>query len=161
VARKIWAEDLYRELRQYRRRAAVIHGDLPQGLRNRIMQGFRDGKLVYLVATDVVARGIDVKGISHIINYDLPDDPENYVHRIGRTGRIGADGVAITFATPEQGKQLTAIETFINQQLDEDAIEGFQAYRPRVRKPLAPTASPAPVTPIFGRSPKKYSNRLG
>ena len=100
-----------------RKRVAAMHGDLPQSLRNRIMQGFRDGKIVYLVATDVVGRGIDVKNISHIINYDLPNDPENYVHRIGRTGRIGADGVAIAFVTPEQGEQLTEIEA-LHQQAD-------------------------------------------
>src|SRR4029078_771604 len=85
-------------------------------LRNRIMKGFRDGKIRYLVATDVVGRGIDVRDISHVINYDIPTDPENSVHRIGRTGRIGADGVAILFVTPDQGLQLTDIEMFINKQ---------------------------------------------
>src|SRR5207253_6450929 len=118
--------------RRHVSRAAVMHGDLDQSLRNRIMQGFRDGKIVYLVATDVVGRGIDVRNISHVINYDLPEDPENYVHRIGRTGRLGADGRAIAFVLPEQGKQLTAIEHFINLQLQADSIEGFQAVRPRV-----------------------------
>ena len=109
-------------------RVAMMHGDLPQPIRNRIMQGFRDGKIIHLVATDVVGRGIDVRNISHIINYDVPIDPENYVHRIGRTGRIGADGVAIAFITPDQGEQLTSIETFINKQLEETQIEGFEAY---------------------------------
>src|SRR6266403_4522550 len=102
-----------------------MHGDLPQSLRDRIMQGFRDGKITYLVATDVVGRGIDVTNISHIINYDLPHDPENYVHRIGRTGRMGADGIAIAFVTPDQGGQLTAIEAFINKQIDQASVEGF------------------------------------
>src|SRR6202011_5277449 len=109
-------------LRRLVRRVAVMHGDLPQPQRDRIMQDFRDGKIVYLVATDVVGRGIDVTNISHIFNYDIPIDPENYVHRIGRTGRMGADGVAIAFVTPDQGDQLTAIEVFINQQLEEDTI---------------------------------------
>src|SRR3954447_22752257 len=118
--RKRWVEDLYRLLRRKRGRVAAMHGDLPQPMRNRIMQGFRDGKIVYLVATDVVGRGIDVKNISHVINYDLPEDPENYVHRIGRTGRLGADGRAIAFVTPEQGRQLTDIELFINLQLEVD-----------------------------------------
>ena len=102
-------------LRQHRKRVAMMHGDLPQPMRDRIMQGFRDGKIVYLVATDVVGRGIDVTNISHIINYDMPEDPENYVHRIGRTGRMGADGVAIAFVTPEQGEQLTDIEALHQQ----------------------------------------------
>src|SRR5262249_19561336 len=122
--RKRWTESLYRQLRQHVRRSAVMHGDLDQSLRNRIMQGFRDGKIVYLVATDVVGRGIDVRNISHIFNYDLPEDPENYVHRIGRTGRLGADGVAIAFVTPEQGRQLTNIENFINRQLEPHPIDG-------------------------------------
>ncbi|MGH7223730.1 MAG: helicase-related protein, partial [Gemmataceae bacterium] len=156
--RKRWVEDVYRMLRKHRQRVAAMHGDLPQSMRNRIMQGFRDGKIVYLVATDVVGRGIDVKNISHVINYDIPIDSENYVHRIGRTGRLGADGVAVAFVTPEQGEQLTEIERFINKQIDEDQIAGFQTYLPRVR----PEKSDAPrsAAPVFGRRVKRYSNRL-
>jgi ATP-dependent RNA helicase DeaD len=136
-----------------------MHGDLPQVLRNRIMQAFRDGKIVYLVATDVVGRGIDVTNISHIINYDLPEDPENYVHRIGRTGRMGADGVAIAFVTREQGTELTAIETLINNQLAEDRIEGFDAFVPRVQ-PQVEIAAPKPVIPVFGRTVRRYRRGL-
>jgi ATP-dependent RNA helicase DeaD len=158
--RKRWAEDVYRDLRQHVRGAAVMHGDLDQGLRNRIMQGFRDGKIKYLVATDVVGRGIDVRSISHVINYDLPEDPENYVHRIGRTGRLGADGVAIAFVNPEQGRQLTAIEAFINLELQADGIEGFEASRPRLPRSEQPAEAPRAVTPVFGRRVKRYSNRL-
>ncbi len=156
--RKRWVEDLYRMLRRKLPRVAAMHGDLPQPMRNRIMQGFRDAKITYLVATDVVGRGIDVKNISHVINYDLPEDPENYVHRIGRTGRIGADGIAIAFATPEQGEQLTQIESYINRQIDEDNIAGFQSYRPRVTVAVTPAEKSA--TPVFGRRVKRYSNRL-
>ena len=76
----------------------------------------------------MVGRGIDVTGISHIINYDLPDDPENYVHRIGRTGRMGADGIAIAFVTPEQGEQLTDIEMSINKLIEEERMPNFEAY---------------------------------
>jgi ATP-dependent RNA helicase DeaD len=157
--RKRWVEDLYRQLRLERKRVAMMHGDLPQNLRNRIMQGFRDGKIVYLVATDVVGRGIDVRNISHVINYDVPEDPENYVHRIGRTGRIGADGVAVAFLTPEQGERLTDIEMFINKLIPEQRIDGFDAYRPRPAKAEQP-AAPKAATPVFGRRIKKYSNRL-
>jgi ATP-dependent RNA helicase DeaD len=156
--RKRWVEDVYRMLRKHRSRVAAMHGDLPQSMRNRIMQGFRDGKIVYLVATDVVGRGIDVKNISHVINYDIPMDPENYVHRIGRTGRIGADGIAIAFITPEQGEQLTEIERFINKMIEEDQIADFQTYRPRVR--AEKSATPKSATPVFGRRVKRYSNRL-
>jgi ATP-dependent RNA helicase DeaD len=156
--RKRWVEDVYRMLRQHRPRVAAMHGDLPQSLRNRIMQGFRDGKIVYLVATDVVGRGIDVRNISHVINYDIPLDPENYVHRIGRTGRLGADGVAVAFVTPEQGEQLTEIERFINKMIDEDQIADFQAYAPRLR--LAKPEAPKSAAPLFGRRIKRYSNRV-
>src|SRR5437868_8324437 len=104
-----------------------MHGDLQQSEREAIMRRFKEGSLHLLVATDVVGRGIDVTNISHIINYDLPEDPENYVHRIGRTGRMGSNGVAIAFVTPEQGEQLTAIEAFINLEIPRDHIEGFEA----------------------------------
>jgi ATP-dependent RNA helicase DeaD len=156
--RKRWADEVYGQLREQRKKAAVMHGDLPQPMRDRIMKKFREGDVVYLVATDVVGRGIDVENISHIINYDLPHDVENYVHRIGRTGRMGADGIAIAFVTPEQGEQLTAIEAFINRQLDHDRIDGFQAYQPKAAasKPEAPK----PYVPVFGRRTRRYSNRL-
>jgi len=158
--RKRWAEDVYRLLRREVPRVVCMHGDLAQTLRNRIMQGFRDGKIRFLVATDVVGRGIDVRNISHVINYDIPEDPENYVHRIGRTGRIGADGVAYAFVTPEQGQQLTDIEIFINKQIPEERIEGFETYRvrPRIEQPEPEERKSA--APVFGRRTKRYSNRL-
>jgi ATP-dependent RNA helicase DeaD len=155
--RKRSADELYRMLRRERKRVATMHGDLPQPQRERIMQDFRDGKVVCLVATDVVGRGIDVMNISHIINYDLPEDPENYVHRIGRTGRMGADGVAIAFVTPEQGKQLTNIECFINLQIEEDRFADFDAFRPRASEPEPEKAKPLPV---FGGRTRRYSRRL-
>jgi ATP-dependent RNA helicase DeaD len=156
--RKRWADEVYRDLRKVVRGVATMHGDLEQPVRDRIMQNFRDGRIVYLVATDVVGRGIDVSGISHIINYDLPMDPENYVHRIGRTGRMGADGVAIAFVTPEQGEQLTAIECFINHQLTKDHINGFEAHAPRVK--LEQPEQPKPIVPVFGRRVKRYRRGL-
>jgi ATP-dependent RNA helicase DeaD len=156
--RKRWADEVYAQLRHEHKKAAVMHGDLPQPVRDRIMKKFREGELVYLVATDVVGRGIDVENISHIINYDLPMDAENYVHRIGRTGRIGKGGIAIAFVTPEQGEQLTAIEALINKQLNVDRIEGFQAYTPK--KIEATREEAKPYTPVFGRRTRRYSNRL-
>jgi len=156
--RKRWADRLYRQLRDKHKSVAVMHGDLEQSVRERIMKKFRDGEIVYLVATDVVGRGIDVQNISHIINYDLPHDPENYVHRIGRTGRMGADGIAVAFVTPEQGEQLTTIEAFINKQLNSDKIDGFQAYTPKVT--VAKSEERKPHVPVFGRRTRKYSNRL-
>jgi ATP-dependent RNA helicase DeaD len=155
--RKRSAEELFRDLRHEHQRVAVMHGDLPQTLRERIMQAFRDGKVTSLVATDVVGRGIDVTNISHIINYDIPEDPENYVHRIGRAGRMGADGVAIAFVTPDQGDLLTDIESFINKQIEEKKIAGFRAYRPRPPVVEQPVKA---AMPVFGRRVKRYSNRV-
>ena len=111
---------------------AAIHGDLPQSTRDRVMRGFRSGQISILVATDVVGRGIDVENISHVINYDMPDDAENYVHRIGRTGRMGKDGVAYLFVCPDQGEPLTAIENLINKVIPPLQIEGFTKSRPRI-----------------------------
>jgi ATP-dependent RNA helicase DeaD len=156
--RKRWADEVYAQLRHEHKKAAVMHGDLPQPMRDRIMKKFREGEVVYLVATDVVGRGIDVENISHIINYDLPMDPENYVHRIGRTGRIGRDGIAIAFVTPEQGEQLTAIEALINKQLELDSIDGFEAHTPR--KTETKKEEPKQHVPVFGRRSRRYSNRL-
>jgi ATP-dependent RNA helicase DeaD len=110
---------------------SAIHGDLPQTTRDRVMRGFRDRQISVLVATDVVGRGIDVEGISHVINFDIPDDPENYVHRIGRTGRMGKDGVAYLFVCPDQGEPLTAIENLTNRVIPPLTVEGFSKPRPQ------------------------------
>jgi ATP-dependent RNA helicase DeaD len=156
--RKRWAWDLYQDLRHKIKKVAAMHGDLPQEQRNRIMKSFRDGQIVYLVATDVVGRGIDVTGISHIFNYDLPHDPENYVHRIGRTGRMGADGVAIAFVTPEQGPELTEIEMCINHQIAQDHVPGFEAVTPR-SEPTTESEPPRPSVPQYGSRIRRYSRR--
>ena len=111
--------------------AREIHGDLVQQRRERVMERFRKHQLHVLVATDLAARGIDVQGISHIINYDIPDDPYVYVHRIGRTARMGTFGKAITLVTSEQGKQLTEVEKLINEEVPQDSIEGFVSRPPR------------------------------
>jgi ATP-dependent RNA helicase DeaD len=112
---------------------AAIHGDLPQTTRDRVMRGFRNGQITVLVATDVVGRGIDVVNISHVINYDIPDDPENYVHRIGRTGRMGKDGVAYLFVCPDQGEPLTSIENVTNKMIPPLHVEGFETARPKAQ----------------------------
>jgi len=159
VERKRGADRLYRNIKANHVRAAAIHGDLPQSQRERIMQAFRDAKITVLIATDVMSRGIDVSGISHIINYDLPNDLENYVHRIGRTGRMGADGVAISFVTPDQGEVLTAIETIINREIPADRVEGFEAFAQRLKVNKSDEA-PKPASKVFGRTRRAYSNRL-
>ncbi|MFO0960556.1 MAG: DEAD/DEAH box helicase [Isosphaeraceae bacterium] len=113
---------------------ATIHGDMPQTARNRVMKGFRDGSIPVLVATDVVGRGIDVNDISHVINFDIPDDPENYLHRIGRTGRMGKDGLAYLFVTPSEGEPLTSIELLINKTLPKHEVEGFTGVEKKARE---------------------------
>jgi superfamily II DNA/RNA helicase len=95
-------------------RAGALHGDLPQAVRERVMRSFRKGKLDVLVCTDVAARGLDIAGLSHVINYDTPEDERAYVHRIGRTGRAGAAGVAITFVAWNE----TATAEAIREHLD-------------------------------------------
>lgn len=127
-----------------------IHGDLIQSKRDRVMKSFRTGKFDVLVATDLASRGIDVADISHIINFDIPEDPEAYVHRIGRTARMGAKGKAFTLVTRQQGEELTAIESLINAIIPQATIEGFE---PRPAPPdwleddsgaPAPASTPAP-----------------
>ena len=97
--------------------ADEIHGDLSQSKREQVMKKFRDAKLQYLVATDVAARGIDVTGITHIFNYDIPEDAESYIHRIGRTARAGKTGVAVTFVTPNNLEELNSIERKIKMNI--------------------------------------------
>ncbi len=123
---KIGTERLYRRLLK----AGVsglraIHGDLTQSSRDSVMRDFRSKEIHLLVATDVVGRGIDVSGISHIINYDVPELCDDYVHRVGRTGRMGKTGVAYTFITPLQGGELSEIERRIQQPLDRDHMDGI------------------------------------
>jgi ATP-dependent RNA helicase DeaD len=128
------ADRLASKLKGLVRGVATIHGDLPQTTRDRVMSGFRKGTIPILVATDVVGRGIDVVGISHVINFDIPDDAENYLHRIGRTGRMGKDGLAYMFVCPDEGEPLTAIENLINKPIPPLELDGFVAYRRQPKK---------------------------
>ena len=105
-----------------------IHGNLAQNKRDRVMKGFRNSKFDVLVATDLASRGIDVADISHIINFDIPEDPEAYVHRVGRTARMGAAGKAFTFVTSEQGDELTKVEALINMVVPQAQLEGFEPH---------------------------------
>jgi ATP-dependent RNA helicase DeaD len=107
-----------------------IHGDLIQSKRERVMQSFRHGKFDVLIATDLASRGIDVADISHIINFDIPEDPEVYVHRVGRTARMGAAGKAFTLVTREQGEELTKVENLINMVIQPVKLEGFEPRPP-------------------------------
>lgn len=109
------ADKVLRQLMQAGQRADTIHGDKSQNRRQRALADFKSNRLRVLVATDIAARGIDVDGITHVINYDIPVEVESYVHRIGRTGRAGANGVAFTFCDPAERSKLRAIERTIRQ----------------------------------------------
>ena len=106
--------------------AHAIHGDMYQSKRTQVMTKFKRGELAVLVASDLAARGLDVTDISHVINFDLPEDPEDYVHRIGRTARAGRTGEAWSFTTPEQGQLLTAIERLTNVQIPHENYRDFE-----------------------------------
>ena len=123
------ADKLARELHAQGQSAAALHGDMKQGARNRTIKDLRCGKIRLLVATDVAARGLDVAGISHVINYDLPRFAEDYVHRIGRTGRAGAAGIAISFASRQESSYLVKIEKYIGQTICRQVIPGLEPTR--------------------------------
>ena len=109
--------------------AAALHGDMHQGARNRTLDSLRRGSVKVLVATDVAARGIDVPNITHVVNYDLPKFPEDYVHRIGRTGRAGRNGTAISLVNHAENMNIRRIERFTRQPIPVNVIEGFEPKR--------------------------------
>ncbi|WAW10701.1 DEAD/DEAH box helicase [Oxalobacter vibrioformis] len=106
--------------------AASLHGDMNQGARNRTLDNLRRGRVKILVATDVAARGIDIPNITHVFNYDLPKFPEDYVHRIGRTGRAGRNGIAVSLVNHAENKNVKRIERFIRQTIPINVIAGFE-----------------------------------
>ena len=122
-------EKVYQQLRKSIDEVSCIHGDLQQSARDSVMANLRAGRVKILVATDVVGRGIDVSGLSHIINFDIPQFCDDYVHRVGRTGRMGREGVAYTFVSPDQGNELTRIEMRIDRLLKRDDVPGI-TYQP-------------------------------
>ncbi|WP_314309431.1 DEAD/DEAH box helicase [Kingella denitrificans] len=128
---KAMTEVLADELYEKGFAANCLHGDMPQGWRNRTLMDLRKGRCKILVATDVAARGIDVPTITHVINYDLPKQAEDYVHRIGRTGRAGRSGLAISFAEVNEYMAVHKIERYIGRKLPEVLIEGLEPTRKR------------------------------
>jgi ATP-dependent RNA helicase RhlE len=106
-------------------RAAVMHGDRSQSERVAALESFRRGAHQVLVATDIAARGLDIEDISHVINYDIPEEPENYIHRIGRTGRAEAEGDAFTLMAPEEEAWITAVERILNHRLPRVLLPDF------------------------------------
>ena len=151
-------DKLAKRLKESFPNVGCIHGDMNQSVRDRVMKKFRDERLKILVATDVVGRGIDVTTISHIINFDTPEDCDDYVHRIGRTGRMGKEGVAYTFVSEDDGELLTRIEIRINQLLEQTDMEGMELKR-EVKQDVNPERLAA-VAAMRGRGPKKHRRRL-
>ncbi len=122
VNTKAWVERVARALERAGYRVGVLSGDVPQKKRESLLQKFQKGQLELLVATDVAARGLHIDGVSHVFNYDLPFDAEDYVHRIGRTARLGADGDAISFACERYAQSLPDIEAFIEQKIPVEPV---------------------------------------
>ena len=132
---KAMSEQLADELYEKGFAANCLHGDMPQNWRNRTLMDLRKGRIKVLVATDVAARGIDVPSITHVINYDLPKQAEDYVHRIGRTGRAGRHGLALTFAEVNEYMAVHKIEKYLGRKLPEFTIEGMEPTRKRSKAP--------------------------
>jgi ATP-dependent RNA helicase RhlE len=129
--------------------AAAIHGNKSQNQRTKALADFKSGEVKILVATDIAARGIDIDQLPQVVNFDLPNVPEDYVHRIGRTGRAGATGHAISFVSSEEGKQLRDIERLIKQTIKKEKPEGFHAKATAVQ-PL-PRVNETPARPYGAR----------
>jgi len=147
--RKTDVDVVSKSLKKHGYDAAPIHGDLDQSVRTRTLTGFRDGSLRILVASDVAARGLDVPSVSHVLNFDVPGHPEDYVHRIGRTGRAGRDGKAIMICESRDDKNLAAVEHLLGKEV------------PRLNNPLssgAPASAP-PASEPPAEKPKRTRTR--
>ena len=123
---KVNADRISARLESAGHTVAVMHSDRSQGERTEALEGFRNGKYEVMVATDIASRGIDISTISHVINYDVPQHAEDYVHRIGRTGRAQAEGDAFTLMTAEEGPDVSAIERFIGQEIPRKKLDNFK-----------------------------------
>ncbi|NQY31806.1 MAG: DEAD/DEAH box helicase [Coraliomargarita sp.] len=132
---KVGADRITRWLQQHNYNVAAMHADLNQKMRTRALQDFKEGKIKILVATDIASRGLDIANVTHVINYDVPEHPEDYVHRIGRTGRAQREGDAATILAPDEESKLDAIEKFIDQLIPQRKLESFNyLHEPRIRE---------------------------
>src|SRR5205085_7534629 len=144
VRTKIRCEQLYRTLRDRGMNVRALHGDMTQGARDGVMLAFKAGRVPILVATDVAARGLDISTVTHVINYDVPTSPDTCVHRIGRTGRVGGSGRAITFVESRQKRELAAIERHIGTEIatwEKGAVAEPTPVRERPRRHSKPHVS--------------------
>jgi len=152
------ADRLVKNLTRAKVQARVIHGNRSQGQRVAALEAFRRGHSRVLVATDIAARGIDVEGVSHVVNYDVPMQPEDYVHRIGRTGRVQAEGEAYTLVTPTDEKMIYRIEAVLKKKIQRRRLDGIDYSIPALVKPDA-EAIRRYVEANRGRGPKMSSAR--
>ena len=134
--------------------ATSLQGDLPQNRRQAAMNGFRDGSYRILAATDIAARGIDVSRVSHVINYDIPDTTETYIHRIGRTGRASRKGDAFTLVTPQDEEMVRSIERLLSKTLERRTLDDFDYGVPMPAWRGAPSLNPASGTSLQHRAPR-------
>ncbi|MFN4955500.1 MAG: DEAD/DEAH box helicase [Aphanizomenon sp.] len=141
---KYGADRLVKQLGEDRIQALAIHGNKSQGARTHALTKFKDGTLQVLVATDIAARGLDISELPHVINYDLPNVPEDYVHRIGRTGRAGAEGQAISLVCVDEHHLLADIEQLIQQRLPKEVVAGF-GVNPEIKAEPIPNGRKAPA----------------
>ena len=144
TATKRGADKLAKSLRAQTHRSEALHGDMSQPKRKRTVENMRSGKFRLLVATDVAARGLDIRGISHVINFDLPMVAEDYIHRIGRTGRAGDKGHAISLVGPGDWEKLSRIERLTGQKIKRVVIEGLEPNSPEPRQKRANGAARKP-----------------
>ena len=159
VRTKQATEEVAEKLRARGFAAAAINGDIPQAVRERTISALKDGTIDILVATDVAARGLDVERISHVVNFDIPHDPESYVHRIGRTGRAGRSGTALLFVTPRERHLLNSIERVTRQKLVEGqlpSVEDVNAQRVEKFRDSITDALNAPGFEMFRRLIEDY-----
>jgi superfamily II DNA/RNA helicase len=140
--RKMDVDTVAKSLKKHGYDAAPIHGDLDQSQRTKTLDGFRNGELRFLVASDVAARGLDVPSVSHVYNFDVPSHAEDYVHRIGRTGRAGRDGKAIMICVPRDEKNLADVERLVQREI------------PRIENPLGDTPAAKPAKEAAQDAPK-------
>lgn len=154
------ADALARALDKAGVKAAAIHGDKSQGARTRVLSEFKEGKLVALVATDIAARGIDIDALPYVINYELPNMPEDYVHRIGRTGRAGMEGEAISLVCHDERSQLSDIERLIKRKLERVVVPGFeQSAQASPRPPVPPRGGRKAQTGSSGKTGEGSGNK--